>query len=158
MVWASGHKATLAALAVLAAAVGASLVGWALFGPVGELSSRTERAIATFNDGALAYTTRAGEAVSIVPEDDCKLRSASPPRRCRAYFENGDEVMVTFDSANPTRTWSGPTPGGVLATSLFWGGIAVGIFALFFLWFTSPLYRRISRPHIPGEQPRSFED
>ena len=77
MGWASRHKATLAALVVLVAALGASLTGWALLGPVGELSSRTERAIATFNDGSLTYTTRAGETVSIAPEDDCKLRSAS---------------------------------------------------------------------------------
>ena len=30
--------------------------------------------------------------------------------------------------------------GGRLAAGLFWGGIALGIFALLWLWFTSPLY------------------
>ena len=146
------------ALAALALAVAAMLVGWALLGEVSELSERTEQAIAIYEDGALTYAAASGATATIPQDDSCKRYTKPPERRCLAYFENGDEVMVTFDSADPTRTWSGPTPGGVLATGLFWGGIAVGIFALFWLWFTSPFYRRISRPHIPGEQPRSVED
>ncbi len=144
-------------LAVLLLSGVAVLAGWALLGQVGELAGRTERAVATYNDGALTFTTLAGEDVTVPREGNCKLRSSSPPRDCVAFFENGDEVVVTFDPANPTRTWSGPTPGGVLATGLLWGGIAAGIFALFYLWFTSSLYRRLGRPSIPGEGPPQAE-
>lgn len=145
------------ALAVLLLSGAAVFAGWAMLGRVGELAERTERAVATYRDGTLTYTTLAGEDVTIVPDSECKHRSPVAHRDCIAFFENGDEVVVTFDSADPSRTWRGPTPGGDAAAALFWGGIAVGIFALFWLWFHSPWYRRLSRPTIPGGRPPSGE-
>ena len=146
------------ALAVLLLSGVAIFAGWAMLGRVNELADRAERAVATYRDGTLTYTTLAGESVTIVEDDQCKRRSPSPPRECIAFFANGDEVVVTFDSADPSRMWYGPTPGGDVAIALFWGGIAVGIFALFWIWFHSPWYRRLSRPSIPGAHPPSAED
>ena len=132
----------------------AGVVGWIWLERVSELAERTEEAIAVYEDGALTYTTAAGRSVTIPQEDDCKLYTQPPGRECAAHYANGDEVVVTFDAAEPTRTWTGPTPGGQMAAGLLWGGIALGIFALFWLWFTSPLYRMIRRPEIPGQTPR----
>ena len=139
-------------LAGLVIAVLAVAVGLIRLGEVGELAGRTERATAAYENAALTYTTQAGETITILQADDCKRYASPPSRECELHYENGDEVIVTFDSADPTRTWKGPTPGGQMAAALLWGGIALGIFALFWLWFTSPLYRRLRRPEITGEQ------
>lgn len=147
-------KMSLAGLVVAALMI---WVGWLLLNQVGDLANRTERTLAVYEDGLLTYETASGDTVTIPKDDSCKHYSEAPSRRCLARFANGDEVLVTFDSADPTRTWRGPTPGGFLATGLFWGGIAVGIFALLWLWFSSPLYRRIRRPTIPGEHPPSVD-
>lgn len=139
----------LAGLVVAALAV---TVGLIRLEEVGELADRTERAVAVYENATLTYTTDAGETIKISHTDDCKRYSPSPPRNCELRYENGDEVIVTFDSSDPTRTWKGPTPGGQMAAALLWGGIALGIFALLWLWFTSPLYRRLRRPEIASEQ------
>ena len=138
-------------LAGLVIAVLAVLAGWVQLGRVGELADRAERATAVYEGATLIYTTQTGQTVTIPQMDDCKRYAEAPSRECVLHYANGDEVVVMFDSAEPARTWKGPTPGGQAAAALFWGGIALGIFALFWLWFTSPLYRRISRPKIAGE-------
>ncbi len=139
-------------LAGLAIAVAAVLVGLIRLEQVGELADRTERTVAVYENAMLTYSTDAGGTVTIPQPDDCKSYSPPPSRECRSRYENGDEVVISFDSADPTRTWKGPTPGGQLATALLWGGIALGIFALLWLWFASPWYRRLRRPEIAGEQ------
>ncbi len=144
-------------LAGLVIAVLAVAVGVIRLEQVGELASRAERTVAVYENATLTYTTRAGEAITITQTDDCKNYSPPPSRECRSRYENGDEVVLAFDSAEPTRTWKGPTPGGQMATALLWGGIALGIFALLWLWFTSPWYRRLKRPKIAGEQPSPTE-
>lgn len=139
-------------LAGLAVAVLSVVVGLILLQQVGELADRTERATAVYENATLTFTTLAGETLTIPQADDCKQYARPPSRECRQRYANGDEVVISFDSAEPTRTWKGPTPGGQLATGLLWGGVALGIFALLWLWFTSPLYRRFRRPDIPGNQ------
>ena len=139
-------------LAGLAVAVLSVTVGLIRLEQVGELADRTERAVAVYEDATLTYRTQAGETIIISQTDDCKQYSRPPSRECRQRYVNGDEVVISFDSANPTRTWKGPTPGGQLAAGLLWGGIALGIFALLWLWFASPLYRRLRRPEIAGQQ------
>ena len=139
------------AFAGLAVSVAAVLAGWVLLGQVNEIANRTEQAIAIYEDETLTYATGTGALFTVPQEESCKRYGKSPSRECLAFFENGDEVVVTFDSADPTRTWKGPTPGGLTAAGLFWGGIALGIFSLFWLWFTSPWYRRLRRPEIAGQ-------
>ncbi|MCY4582232.1 MAG: hypothetical protein OXE50_05455 [Chloroflexi bacterium] len=136
----------------LVIAVLAVTAGLMRLGQVGELAERAERVVAVYENATLTYSTQAGQVITIPQTDDCKQYATPPSRECRLRFTNGDEVVLTFDSAEPMRTWRGPTPGGQLATGLLWGGIALGIFALLWLWFTSPLYRRLRRPEIPGEQ------
>ena len=114
------------ALAALAVGLVAALVGWVWLGEVGELKLRTERSVATYEDGMLIYTTLAGTEASIPVWDECKNLGPRPANECIAYYENGDEVVITYDSAEPTNAWRGPTPNGVPATGLFWGGIAAG--------------------------------
>lgn len=140
-------RISFAGLVVAAIAV---FAGWVLLGGVGELAERTEQAIAVYEDSRLTYTTQAGQTVTIPAWTECKNFSRLTDE-CVGYYANGDEVLVTFDSAEPSRTWRGPTPGGQLAAGLFWGGIALGIFSLLWLWFTSPLYRRLRRPEIAGQ-------
>ncbi len=154
----AGRSAMRIALVLLAMGALAGVVGWIWLERVSELAERTEEAIATYEDGTLTYTTAAGRSVTIPQEDDCKLYTKPPDRECAARYANGDEVVVTFDAAEPTRTWTGPTPGGQLAAGLLWGGIALGIFALFWLWFTSPLYRMIRRPEIAGQASLSNDE
>ncbi len=144
-------------LAGLVVAVLAMTAGLIRLEQVGELAERAERAVAVYENATLTYTTQAGQAITIPQTDDCKQYAPPPSRECRLRYANGDEVVLTFDSSDPMRNWKGPTPGGQLATGLLWGGIALGIFALLWLWFTSPLYRRIRRPEVPGEQPSSAE-
>ena len=146
------------ALAAFAVGLVAALVGWVWLGEVGELKLRTERSVATYQDGMLIYTTLAGTEASIPVWNECKNLGPRPANECIAYYENGDEVVITYDSAEPTNAWRGPTPNGVPATGLFWGGIALGIFALFGIWFTSSWYRRISRPTIAGQGAPPVED
>ena len=139
-------------LAGLAVAVLAVTAGLIRLEQVGELADRTERTTAVYQDATLTYTTQAGERFTIPQTDDCKQYATPPSRECRQWYANGDEVVISLDSAEPTRTWKGPTPGGQLAAGLLWGGIALGIFALLWLWFTSPLYQRLRRPDMPGQQ------
>lgn len=138
-------------LAGLVVAVLAMTVGVIRLEQVGELADRTERAVAVYENATLTYTTKAGETISIPQADDCKQYARPPSRECRLRYADGDEVVISFDATEPTRIWKGPTPGGQLATGLLWGGIALGIFALLWLWFTSPLYRRLRRPEIARE-------
>lgn len=138
-------------LAGFVIAVLAVTVGLIRLEQVGELASRTERTVAVYESATLTYTTDAGETITIPQTSDCKRWSSPPSRDCELRYVDGDEVIVTFDSAEPSRTWKGPTPGGQLAAGLLWGGIALGIFALLWLWFTSPWYRRLSRPKMVGE-------
>ena len=154
----AGRSVTRIALVLLIVGALAGVAGWTWLERVSELAGRTEEAIATYKDGALTYTTAAGRSVTIPQEDDCKLYTKPPGRECTAHYMNGDEVVVTFDSADPARTWKGPTPGGQMAAGLLWGGIALGIFALFWLWFTSPLYRKFRRPEIPAQAPLSPDE
>ena len=144
-------------LAGLVIAVLAVTAGLVRLEQVGELAGRAERAVAVYENATLTYATQAGQTITISQPDDCKQYAPPPSRQCRLRYANGDEVVLTFDSAEPSRTWRGPTPGGQLAAGLFWGGIALGIFALLWLWFTSPWYRRLSRPKIAGEQPPPTE-
>lgn len=139
-------------LAGLTLAVLAAVVGLIRLDQVGELAERTERAVAVYENATLTYTTQAGETITVPQTDDCKQYSRPPSRECRQRYANGDEVVISFDSADPSRIWKGPTPGGQLATGLLWGGIALGISALLWLWFSSPIYRRLRRPEIAGNQ------
>lgn len=139
-------------LAGLVIAVLAVTVGLVRLEQVGELAGRAERTIAVYENATLTYTTEAGQTITIPQPDDCKRYATPPSRECRLRYADGDEVVISLDSADPTRTWKGPTPGGQLATGLLWGGIALGIFALLWLWFSSPLYRRIRRPETANGQ------
>lgn len=144
-------------LAGLVIAILAVVVGLVRLEQVGELAGRTERSIAVYENAVLTFTTDAGETITIPQADDCKRYAPPPSRQCQHRYADGDEVVITFDSSDPTHTWRGPTPGGQLAAGLLWGGIALGIFALLWLWFTSPLYRRLRRPDIVSEQPPPAE-
>ena len=124
--------------------------GWAWLGVVAELADRAERALAVYEDSRLTYTTQAGQTVTIPAWTECKYFSRRSDE-CVTYYANGDEVVVTFDSAEPSRTWRGPTPGGQAAAVVFWSGITLGVVALLSLWFTSPLYRMIRRPEVAGQ-------
>ena len=131
--------------------------GWAWLGVVTELADRAERSMAVYEDSRLTYTTQAGQMVTIPAWTECKYYSRRADE-CVTYYADGDEVVVTFDSAEPSRTWRGPTPGGQAAAALFWSGIALGVIAVLSLWFTSPLYRRIRRPEIAGQAPLSNDE
>lgn len=131
--------------------------GWAWLGVVTELAERSERSMAVYEDSRLTYTTQAGHTVTIPAWTECKNYSRRTDE-CIGYYQDGDEVLVTFDSAEPSRTWRGPTPGGQAAAALFWSGIALGVVAFLSLWFTSPLYRRIRRPEITGQASLSNDE
>ena len=84
----------------------AIFAGWVLLGGVGELADRTEQAVAVYEDSRLTYTTQAGQAVTIPAWTECKNFSRLTDE-CIGYYANGDEVLVTFDSAEPSRPRGG---------------------------------------------------
>ena len=112
---------------------------------VHEVSERTEYSMATYTAGHLTFLTTNGFEVSNPREDQCKYRTARPENKCLLYFSDGDKVVVTYDSSDPTHTWLGPTPGGFTAVVYLWGGVGVGIFATLWLVFTSKWYQQLSR-------------
>lgn len=119
-------------------------LGSILLRDIGQLAERTEYSMATYAEGTLTFETLEGNEVVIARDDRCKRRTPGPSGKCLLYFENGDNVVVTYDSASPSYTWIGPTPGGFRAVMLFWGGTTLWIFAALWLIFTCPWYRRLS--------------
>tara|TARA_Y100001936_G_scaffold164071_1_gene160294 strand:- start:3840 stop:4328 length:489 start_codon:yes stop_codon:yes gene_type:complete len=136
------------AFAALLVAICITLMGLLLLNNVGKLADRTESSMATYSDGKLSFQTTEGRNVVVIRDDPCKRRGPRPANKCLLFFENGDNVIVTYDAENPSRTWLGPTPGGWAAVSILWGGIALAIFAGLWLVFTSKLYRRITSSSI----------
>ena len=142
------------AFAGLLIAALAATVGWTLLARVEALDDRGVQVLAVYQDGALLFTTDGGESASVPQSDPCKFYEKPPSRACVAYYANGDEVFLFYDSADPSRTWFGATaPGGYGPALLFWSGVAGGVFSLLWLWFASPWYRRLRRPVIPGAPP-----
>ena len=142
------------ALAGLVLAVIAIAIGWTLSERVQGIADRAEQAMAIYENGMLTFTTSAGEIISVPREDPCKFYSKPPASTCIAFYANGDEVAIAYDSADPEHTWFGRlVPGGYGPTLLLWGGIALGIFSLLWLWFASPCYQKLRRPEIAGQAP-----
>ncbi len=123
---------------------------------VHELAERTEYAMATYTAGNLTFLTSDGLKFTNPRQDRCKFRSARPENKCLAYFRDGDKVVVTYDSSDPTHTWLGPTPGGFTAVAYLWGGVGVGIFASLWLVFTSKWYQKLSHA-IAGYKPKNSD-
>ena len=75
---------------------------------------------------------------------------------CLERFENGDEVLVWYDSADPTHTWVGTAPGGGGAAFVLYLGIVltlIGSMYLWFIFFHPPLARWIERVEGNDEVP-----
>ncbi len=136
------------AIIALTVAVCFMLLGTLLLNNVGNLAERTESSMATYEDGKLTFEAKDVRNVVVAREDPCKRRGPRPANKCLLFFENGDDVVVTYDSENPSRTWLGPTPGGLTAVTILWSGIALAIFAALWLVFTSRWYRRLTSSSI----------
>ena len=149
-------RTAFAGLLIAALAIAA---GWIWVGRVESLADRSAQAMAVYQSGTLAFTTGEGETVAVPQADRCKFYEKPPSRACVAFYADGDEVLVSYDSANPARTWFGSTaPGGYAPTLLLWSGVAAGIFSLLWLWFTSPCYKRLRPPAAAGERSPAAED
>ena len=145
---------------VIAVVLGTALlvVGRAWINDVGELHDRSERVIGTVKDGSLEFTTVSGRSIVVVLEDDCKFGEPPPGRGCLERFENGDEVLVWYDSADPTHTWVGTAPGGGGAAFVLYLGIVLTLIGSMYLWFIfvhPPLARWIARMKGNDEVPRT---
>ena len=116
---------------MLLAGLGLLTSGMILIEKVGGLSDRTERVIALIEEEAINFTTLSGIEYKLpLGDNNCK-RAEPPPRRgCLELYEEGDEVLVWYDAANPSHTWEGSTPGGGLATGFLYGGIVLVVIAL----------------------------
>lgn len=137
----------------------AATAGWTWLIRVEAVADRSAQALAVYQDGALLFTTAGGEPASVPQPDPCKFYEKPPSRACVAYYANGDEVFLYYDSADPAQTWFGATaPGGYGPALLFWSGVAGGVFSLLWLWFASPWYRRLRRPALPSAPPPLSED
>lgn len=126
------------------AAVGLLLFTWGSIwlGQTGDLAERTEQAIGVLAGGSVQFTDSSGAVITAALPTDCKRR-AKNGRGCRAFFEDGDEVLVWYDAANPERIWYGSTPGGFWAAVFLFIGTSLSIGGLLGLWFETPWYRRL---------------
>ena len=148
-------RTAFAGLLVAALAIAA---GWIWIARVEAVADRSAQAMAVYEDGTLAFATDAGELARVPQADRCKFYEKPPSRACVAFYANGDEVLISYDSADPTRTWFGATPpGGYEPTLLLWGGVSIGVFSLIWLWFTSPWYKRLRPPSAAGRPPPAGE-
>jgi hypothetical protein len=115
------------------------LLGLVLLSTVGDLNERTEQVVATVGAGTLQFTTLAGVDYELELTDTCK-RAEPPPRRgCIEHYAPGDEVLVWYDSADPTHTWEGSTPGGGRATGALYAGIVLVVLAVVTLYVAHAL-------------------
>ena len=129
----------------LATVLGVMMTVWGSvwLGDVGDLERRTGQTLAVVDQGRLRFTASDGASVTTQLETDCRRRVRSPGRGCAAYFEDGDEVLISYDTADPQNIWYGSTPGGFLAAVLLYGGITFAVAGGLALWFVSPWYNRI---------------
>ena len=128
------------------------VTGLSLLEGVGELRDRTEQTIAIVEADAINFTTRAGIDYALPLEGNNCKRAEPPPRRgCIETYQVGDEVLVWYDSADPSHTWEGSTPGGGIATSALYAGIVLLVFA-----FVS-LYMALIHPRIKAASVRVNE-
>ena len=116
-------------------------IGLMLLADVGELTDRTEQSVATIQDGTFSFTTIDGVGYSLPLKENCKRAEPTPRRGCLEFYENGDEVLVWYDAADPAHTWQGATPGGGMATVVLYGGIVLATFAFVALYFLYVLPR-----------------
>ena len=128
------------------------VTGLMLLERVGELRDRTEQTIAVIEADAINFTTRAGVEYSLPLEGNNCKRAEPPPRRgCIETYQVGDEVLVWYDSADPSRTWEGSTPGGGIATGSLYAGIVLLVIAFV------TLYMALVHPRIKAASVRVNE-
>ena len=115
-------------LASLAVGVLFIFLGMALLENVGELRDRTEQRVAVVENAQVRFTSLAGREYLVPLQDSCKRAEPPPKRGCIARYVTGDEVLVWYDSSNPTHMWKGSTPGGGTATAFLYAGIILVTF------------------------------
>ena len=134
---------------LFAIALGAVLVaaGAVWLSNVGALSDRTELATALMSpEGTLRFTTTSAEQITVALGDNCKRRTGAPPgRRCVEYLQPGDEVLLRYDTSDPTHVWRGSTPSGGSAAALLYAGISLITVGTIGLWYVSGVPRRLRR-------------
>jgi hypothetical protein len=133
--------------AVFAIIIGAALtvVGGFIITEIGELSDRTQQAVAVVEGDTARFVTIDGADVVILMGDRCKRRVPAPGRGCAVPFKVGDEFLLRYDEADPRHVWSGATPGGGRATGMLYAGISlitVGLVTLLVLLKVPRLVRR----------------
>jgi hypothetical protein len=69
----------------------------------------------------------------------CRRTEPPPGRGCLERYENGDEVRLSYDSADPRDVWMGQTPGGGYPTMMLYGGMTLVTFGVIWLWFIAGL-------------------
>jgi hypothetical protein len=102
------------------------------------LFARTQSAVATVDlvDRQLHFTTWGGQQVSAPLITDCKESQRPPRTGCIARFEQGDQVLISYDAEEPSHVWVGNTPGGGTATLLLAVGVAMLVAGGLVLWWT----------------------
>jgi hypothetical protein len=133
-------------------------LGLAMLDDVGLLRDRTEQRVAVIQDGTFNFTTIAGVDYVLPLDDDCKRAEPPPKRGCIERYQIGDEVLIWYDSAEPTHTWKGSTPGGGIATGVLYSGIILIVFAvvtLYVAYVLPPIKAATARmKEIVGRAPR----
>ncbi len=126
---------------------------------VGDLRERTASAVATVSaDGSLVFTAADGVVVATVLGDGCKQRVSTPPgRSCAVYLEEGDEVVLQYDTADPQHVWHGTTPGGVAPTLTLYAGIIALTTSLILLWWATGMPQRLRALMRPIERLRATD-
>ena len=134
---------------LLALVLGVALVvgGTVWLSRVGALSDRSDLAVAVLSDeNFLEFATHDGAQVAVVMGENCKRMVGSfAGRRCVEFLQPGDEVLLRYDTENPTHIWTGLTPGGGLATVLIYVGISIITVGIIALWYASRMQWRLRR-------------
>lgn len=101
------------------------------------LFNRAQYSVGTVSatNDQLAYATWAGQLVTVPLITDCKEKRRPPRSGCIAYFEDGDEVLISYDPDYPSDVWIGLVPGGGKATLALAAGIAMVVTGVLGLWW-----------------------
>ena len=131
-------------LLIAMAATGLLLTVWGgvWLGRIGDLAERTAQTVAVVDGGMLRFTPGSGGEIVTELDTECKRRARSGGG-CEAFFEEGDEVLIWYDRANPENVWYGTTPGGFWAAALMVLGVSLLVAGLLALWFETPWYHRL---------------
>ena len=134
--------------AMIALVVGVGLIVYSLIAlrPVDALRARTEQRVATVQDSQLYFTTISGQDIAVPLIAECKRRDPAG-HGCIEPYQNGDQVLITYDSANPTHVWNGATPGGgwLIVALLVGVGLVTTSLLLFYFLLVMPKAKAILR-------------